>query len=69
MPWNDPLVDTYRADLVALLNGYQGLIERNDLVNATQDIMARYIIPGAPLPEPTPPPEAPESPLVGIKRR
>jgi hypothetical protein len=62
MPWSDPTVETFRADLVALLNRYQGLISPLTIVLATNDIIARYIIPGAPLPEPTPPPpEAPET--------
>jgi hypothetical protein len=68
----DPVkdLDTFRAELSTVLQRYRGVLDPLVLVNAANDILARYIIPGAPMPDPTPPPEAPESPLtIAVRER
>jgi hypothetical protein len=56
MPWSNPDVQTFRSDIMAVVENYRGVIDPLTMWNAMGDILARLAIPDAPLPEPTPPP-------------
>ena len=62
MPWSDPTIEEFRADLVALIIKYRDQLGALALFNAAGDILARLAIPDAPMPDPTPP--APEAPAA-----